>query len=114
MRATRLRFVVGGAVLGLVVTGCAASSPDSDPQNAAATASPGPSWNDTMAAATGTLAAAAAGTGRLVGAAVDYGALINEPAYAQLLAQEFSYVTPESSTAASGTPRPPSQRRPRP
>ena len=67
-------------------------------QNTAATSSKGPSWDDTLAAATGTLAAAAAGTGRLVGAAVDYGALINEPAYAQRLAQEFSYVTPENAT----------------
>jgi GH35 family endo-1,4-beta-xylanase len=98
MRAMRLWPVAGGVVLGVVVTGCAAPDPDSDPQNAAATAIPGPSWNDTLAASTGTLAAAAAGTGRLVGAAVDYGALINEPAYAQLLSQEFSYVTPENAT----------------
>src|SRR5215831_15794847 len=96
MRDVRLLPAVGGVVLGVVVTGCGGPGPDTQPQNAAATIS-GPSWDDTMAAATGTLAVAAAGTGRLVGAAVDYGALVNEPAYAQLLAQEFSYVTPENA-----------------
>ncbi len=98
MRAKRLWSVVGGVVLGMVVAGCGGPNTDSEAQNTAATAVAGPSWNDTLAATTGTLAAAAAATGRLVGAAVDYGALINEPAYAQLLSQELSYVTPENAT----------------
>ncbi len=45
-----------------------------------------------------TPAAAAARSGRRAGAAVDYGPLVNEPIYAQLLAEQFSDVTPENAT----------------
>ena len=103
MRDVRLWPARGVVVLGVVVTGCGVLATDSEGKNAAATADDGsnqvrPSWDATFAAATGPLAAAAAATGRLVGAAVDHGALLNEPAYSQLLAQEFSSVTPENAT----------------
>jgi endo-1,4-beta-xylanase len=94
MRDVRLLRVLGVAVLGVVMTGCGGAGTDPGIEMEAAATT----WKQTLAAPRGPLAAAAAATGRLVGAAVDYGALINEPAYAQLLAQEFSYVTPENAT----------------
>jgi len=48
-------------------------------------------------AAPATLRAAAAQTGRLVGAAVNATALATDPAYAEILAREFSFVTPENA-----------------
>lgn len=45
-----------------------------------------------------TPASAAARSGRRAGAAVDYGPLINEPIYAQILAEQFSDLTPENAT----------------
>ncbi len=44
------------------------------------------------------LANAACAAERLVGAAVAYQPLLNEPVYAELLASEFTYVTPENAT----------------
>lgn len=45
-----------------------------------------------------TPASAAARSGRRAGAAVDYGPLVNEPVYAQILAEQFSDLTPENAT----------------
>lgn len=54
--------------------------------------------DDDAEPAHGRLRRAAAAAGKLLGAAVNSGALASDPTYAEILAREFDYVTPENAT----------------